>query len=78
MRVNKSLLFILLVFATGVAMLFADLLLMVFFGHSLSRVIFRFSVTGAVFLVIYLVVLGRNAGWAGFSLTANTWALIPI
>ncbi|MDR0321734.1 MAG: methyl-accepting chemotaxis protein [Treponema sp.] len=43
-------------------MLLADFLLMIFFGHSFSRLIVPFSVPGAVFLAVYLVVLGRNAG----------------
>jgi methyl-accepting chemotaxis protein len=43
-------------------MLLADLLLMVFFGHSFSRLIFRFGLPGLVFLIVYSIVLGRNAG----------------
>jgi methyl-accepting chemotaxis protein len=46
---------------TGVAMLLADFLLMIFFGHSFSRLIFRFGVPGVMFLAVYSVVLGRNA-----------------
>jgi methyl-accepting chemotaxis protein len=54
--------FLALVLFTGIAMLLADFLLMVFFGHSFSHLIFRFSLTGLVFLVVYTIVLGRSAG----------------
>jgi hypothetical protein len=62
LTIQKNYLFLVLVLFTGVAMLLADLLLMVFFGHSFSRIIFRFGLPGLAFLVVYSVVLGRNAG----------------
>jgi methyl-accepting chemotaxis protein len=61
LTVGKNLLFLALVLFTGVAMLLADLLLMVFFGHHFSDLIFRFGVPGLAFLVVYSVVLGRSA-----------------
>jgi methyl-accepting chemotaxis protein len=59
---HKNFIFLALVFFTGIAMLVADFLLMIFFGHSFSRLIIRFGLSGLVFLAAYLVVLGRNAG----------------
>jgi methyl-accepting chemotaxis protein len=50
-----------LVFFTGIAMVSADFLLLIFFGHSFSHLIFRFSLSALVFLVIYIGVLGLRA-----------------
>jgi methyl-accepting chemotaxis protein len=62
LTIHKNFLFLALVLFTGAAMLLADLLLMVFFGHKFSDLIFRFGVPGLVFLAVYSIVLGRNAG----------------
>jgi methyl-accepting chemotaxis protein len=62
LTVRKNLIFLALVFFTGIAMLLADFLLMIFFGQSFSRLIFRFGLPGLAFLVVYSCVLGRNAG----------------
>jgi methyl-accepting chemotaxis protein len=62
MRIHKSVFFLLLVFATGAAMLLADFLLMVFFGHTFTHLIFRFGLPGLAFLIVYCGILGRSAG----------------
>jgi methyl-accepting chemotaxis protein len=42
-------------------MIVADFLVLLFFGHSFSRIIFRFGVPGLAFLAVYCLILGRNA-----------------
>jgi methyl-accepting chemotaxis protein len=59
--VNKKYVFSILVFLTGVAMVAADLLLMVFFGHTFSHLILRFGISGLIFLVVYCCILGLSA-----------------
>jgi methyl-accepting chemotaxis protein len=58
---NKKYLFTILVFLTGVAMVLADLLLLGFFGHSFSRLILRFGISGLLFLIVYCGILGLSA-----------------
>jgi methyl-accepting chemotaxis protein len=59
--IRKNQIFLILVFATGAAMLLADFLLIAFFGHTFSHLIPRFGLPGLAFLVVYCVILGRSA-----------------
>ncbi|MCL2805389.1 MAG: methyl-accepting chemotaxis protein [Treponema sp.] len=63
MKTSKFLIsFWMLVLFTGLAMLLADFLLLLFFHSSFSQIGLRFVIPGLVFLVIYCIVLGRSAG----------------
>ena len=53
--------FLLLVILTGLSMLVADFLLLIYFGLTLSQLILRLGIPGIVFLIVYCVILGRNA-----------------
>jgi methyl-accepting chemotaxis protein len=61
MSIRKNYLFLAIVFFTLVAMLLADFVLIAFFGQTSSGLIFRFGLPGLAFLIIYCVILGRNA-----------------
>jgi methyl-accepting chemotaxis protein len=58
---NKKLLFLILVLATGIAMLTADFLILLFFKHSFSFLLPRLGFPGLGFIIIYSVILGRSA-----------------
>jgi len=61
MKKNRFLVFLTLVFLTGCALIFADILLLVFFGLSFSGLIFKFGIPGVVFIVIYTIALGMSS-----------------
>jgi methyl-accepting chemotaxis protein len=50
-----------LVFFTGIAMVLADFILLIFFGHSVSDLFLRFSLSAIVFLFAYIGILGKSA-----------------
>jgi methyl-accepting chemotaxis protein len=58
---NRRVFFFILVLFTGIAMILADFLLLVFFNHQLSHIILRLGIPGAVFIVIYTYLLGKSA-----------------
>ena len=58
---NSKLIFIVLVILTGIAMVAADFFILLFFGHSFSRIIVRFGAPGLAFIIIYSLILGRSA-----------------
>jgi len=58
---NQKYNFLLLVLGTGVAMLAADFLILLFFGSSFSMIRFRLGIPALVFLVFYCVILGIGA-----------------
>jgi len=57
---NSRLFFIVLVILTGIAMIAADFFILLFFGHSFSRIIVRFGVSGLAFVIVYSLILGRS------------------
>jgi len=59
--INKKYVFLILVLFTGVAMVLADFLLLLFFGHNFSELKFRFGVPALAFVVVYCFILGRSA-----------------
>jgi len=58
---NKKYNFFALVIGTGLAMLTADFLILLFFGNDFSQLRFRFGVPAFVFLILYCIILGRGA-----------------
>jgi methyl-accepting chemotaxis protein len=58
---NKKYDFMVLIFFTGVAMLAADFLMLLFFGSAFSHLRVRFGIPALVFLIIYCFILGRGA-----------------
>jgi len=58
---NKKYIFQILVLFTGIAMVLADFLLLLFFGHDFSALKFKFSVPALAFVIVYCFVLGRSA-----------------
>jgi methyl-accepting chemotaxis protein len=58
---NKKNTFLALIFFTGLAILVADFLILIFFGNSFSRLLFRLGIPELLFLAVYCFVLGRGA-----------------
>jgi methyl-accepting chemotaxis protein len=58
---NKKYTFLALIFLTGLAMLAADFLILIFFGSSFSQLLFRLGIPAIIFLVLYCVILGQGA-----------------
>jgi methyl-accepting chemotaxis protein len=61
LSINKNHFFLILVFATGAAMLLADFALIAFFGQSSASLITRFGLPGLAFLAVYCAILGKSA-----------------
>jgi len=60
-NINYQISFLALVFLTGVAMIAADFLILIYFDISFSQLSLRLGIPSLVFLVVYCVILGRNA-----------------
>jgi len=58
---NQKYSFLLLIFGTGIAMLVADFLILLFFDNSFSTLRVRFGIPALIFLVLYCFILGRGA-----------------
>ncbi|MDR2921983.1 MAG: methyl-accepting chemotaxis protein [Treponema sp.] len=58
---NKKYTFMALVFLTGLTMLMADFLILLFFGSSFSSLCFRLGIPALIFLALYCFILGRGA-----------------
>jgi hypothetical protein len=58
---NKKYSFMALILCTGLAMIAADFLILLFFGNSFSQLGFRFGIPALIFLVLYCLILGRGA-----------------
>ncbi|MDR2716562.1 MAG: methyl-accepting chemotaxis protein [Treponema sp.] len=58
---NKQYTFLMLIFLTGLAMMAADFLILLFFGGSFSYLRLRLGIPAVFFLFLYCVVLGRGA-----------------
>jgi len=68
---NNGGFFIILVVLTGIAMVAADFFILLFFGHSLSRIVVRFGVPGLAFVIIYSIILGRSGKCFGQTFFQN-------
>ncbi|WP_461257021.1 methyl-accepting chemotaxis protein [Treponema sp. R80B11-R83G3] len=64
---NKKYNFLALVAGTGLAMLAADFLILLFFGNTFSQLRFRFGIPAFVFFIIYCVILGRGAQYFDYN-----------
>ena len=60
---RKNYVFLALVILTGIAMVLADFLLLVFFGNSSSSLGLKFFIPAIVFFIIYAIVLGKKASY---------------
>jgi methyl-accepting chemotaxis protein len=58
---DKKTLFLILVLATGITMVVADFLILLFFKHSLVFLLPRLGLPGLGFIIIYYFILGRSA-----------------
>jgi methyl-accepting chemotaxis protein len=58
---NKKYSFMALIFLTGLAMLTADFLILLFFENPFSSLRFRFGIPALIFLGLYCFILGRGA-----------------
>jgi len=58
---NYQFSFLALVFLTGLSMIAADFLLLIYFEINFSQLSLKLGIPGLIFLVIYCVILGRNA-----------------
>jgi len=71
MKNNKAY-FIILIILTGIAMVAADFFILLFFGHSFSRIIIPFGVPAFAFVIIYSFILGRSGKCFGRDFFKNT------
>jgi len=58
---NKKYTFLALIIGTGLAMIMADFLILLFFENSFSQLRFRFGIPALIFLAFYCLVLGQGA-----------------
>jgi hypothetical protein len=58
---NKRYSLLALVILTGMALVAADFLVLLFFGYSFSLLLSRLGLPAAVFFVVYTAALGQNA-----------------
>jgi methyl-accepting chemotaxis protein len=58
---NKKNTFLALIFFTGLAMLVADFMILLFFASSFSQLRFRLGIPALLFLAVYCFILGRGA-----------------
>ena len=57
---DSKLFFLVLVVLTGIAMVAADFLILLFFEHALSHIVVRFGIPALAFVIIYSLILGRS------------------
>jgi methyl-accepting chemotaxis protein len=58
---NQKYTFIALIVITGLAMIAADFLILLFFENTFSQLRFRLGIPGLIFIVLYCFILGRGA-----------------
>ena len=63
--------FLALIILTGISMLLADFLILIYFDYAFSQLVDRLGIPGLIFLVIYCIVLGRNFKCFGPSFFAD-------
>ena len=59
--IDKKPSFVTLVILTGIVIVLVDFCILLFFGHSFSILLFRFTLPALVFFAVYAGVLGLNA-----------------
>ena len=64
---NKKYNFLVLILGTGLAMLAADFMILLFFGSSFSQLRLRLGVPAIIFLVLYCFILGRGARYFDYN-----------
>jgi len=64
---NQKYNFLALVLITGVAMIAADFLILLFFGSSFSTLRVRLGIPAVIFLIIYCVILGHGARYFDYT-----------
>jgi methyl-accepting chemotaxis protein len=68
---DKKLFFLTLVILTGITMIVADFLLLLFFDHPFDHLITRLGIPGIAFIGLYSYLLGKNAGCFGRAFFAD-------
>ena len=58
---NNKYTFLALIVGTGLAMITADFLILLFFENTFSQLRFRLGIPGLIFIVLYCLILGRGA-----------------
>ncbi|MCL1958811.1 MAG: hypothetical protein FWF68_04350 [Spirochaetes bacterium] len=64
---NKRYTFLVLIIVTGLAMIAADFLILLFFENTFSQLRFRFGIPALIFLTLYCLVLGRGARYFDYT-----------
>ncbi|WP_461257922.1 methyl-accepting chemotaxis protein [Treponema sp. R80B11-R83G3] len=64
---NQKYNFLTLVLGTGIAMMTADFLILLFFGSSFSQLRFRLGIPAFIFLVLYCAILGQGAKYFDYT-----------
>jgi methyl-accepting chemotaxis protein len=64
---NKKYTFLALIIGTGLAMIAADFLILLFFDITFSNLRFRFGIPAFVFLALYCLILGRGARYFDYT-----------
>ncbi|MDR2597941.1 MAG: methyl-accepting chemotaxis protein [Treponema sp.] len=64
---NQKYNFLFLVFGTGISMLAADFLILLFFGSSFSQLRLRLGIPAVIFLVLYCFILGYGARYFDYT-----------
>jgi methyl-accepting chemotaxis protein len=58
---NKTVNYFALIISGGAAIVLSDSLVLLFFGHSISRIIHEFTLPSFIFIIVFTTVLSRNA-----------------
>jgi hypothetical protein len=64
---NKKYTFLALIIGTGLAMITADFLILLFFENTFSQLRFRLGIPAVIFLVFYCFILGRGARYFDYT-----------
>jgi len=64
---NKKYTFLALIIGTGLAMIAADFLILLFFENTFSQLRFRFGLPALLFLALYCLILGRGARYFDYT-----------
>jgi len=64
---NKKYTFLALIIGTGLAMIMADFLILLFFENTFSQFRFRFGIPALIFLAFYCLILGRGARYFDYT-----------
>jgi len=64
---NKKYTFLALVIGSGLAIIMADFLILLFFENTFSQLRFRFGIPALAFLALYCLILGRSARYFDYT-----------